>query len=90
MVDSMFTGAYDVLVSALAAMRKEAGLSQRELADALGREQNYVGRIETRQRRVDLVELIQICRACKLDPETAITGLTARIAGRVPRKRLRH
>lgn len=89
MVDSMFTAAFDELITAVVAMRHRAGLTQRQLADALGREQNYLGRIETGQRRVDLVELIQICRACKLKPADEIAAIVARIADRVPSKRVK-
>lgn len=89
MVDTMFSSAYAELISVLVDMRKQAGLTQRQLADALGREQNFVGRIETSQRRVDLVEVIQICKACGIDPEAGVGDLVARIASRVPRKRPR-
>ena len=65
---SLFTAAHRELVSTVVAMRKSAGLTQRKLADAVGREQNYIGRIETGQRRVDLVEFMIICRACGANP----------------------
>ena len=91
MVDSMFTSGYDRIVRLLVDLRKRAGLTQRQLADVLGREQNFVGRIETGQRRVDLVEFIWICRACKADPEAEIVGLLRSFPGlasqRPPRRR---
>ena len=58
MVDSMFTQGYRQIVASVVAMRKQAGLSQRQLAEALGREQNLVARIETGQRRVDIIEIL--------------------------------
>ena len=87
MVQSMFTNAYDEVVATVVAMRKRAKLTQRELADILGREQNLVGRIETGQRRVDLVEFIWICHACGADPEIEVAKLTKTLAGHVPRRR---
>jgi transcriptional regulator with XRE-family HTH domain len=83
----MFTAAFEEVVRAVADMRKRAGLTQRELAEALGREQNYVARIETGQRRLDLVELVQVCRACNVDPEREIARISHRIAGLVPKRR---
>ena len=68
MARSVFTSGYEQLVAALVAMRKGAGLTQRQLAARLGREQNFVGRVETGQRRVDLIEFIWICRACEAEP----------------------
>lgn len=46
-------------------MRKKAGLSQRALAARLGREQNFVARIEIGERRLDLIEFITYCEACE-------------------------
>ena len=51
MVASMFTAASDALAAAVVELRKRAGFTQRQLADAVGREQSFIGRIETRQRR---------------------------------------
>jgi len=45
------------------AMRKEAGLTQRQLAELLDREQSFVWRIEKGERRVDLLEFHWICNA---------------------------
>ncbi|HZZ42845.1 MAG TPA: helix-turn-helix transcriptional regulator [Tepidisphaeraceae bacterium] len=89
MVASMHTAAQQELVRAIVGMRKKAGLSQRGLAELLGREQNYLGRIETGQRRVDLVELVQICQACGADPNAEIPRLVRQIAESVPRRRRR-
>jgi hypothetical protein len=52
-----------------------------------GREHNYIARIETGQRRLDLVELVQLCRACNADPEHQIARITRGILSLVPRKR---
>jgi len=87
MVDSMFTAAFSEVVHAVIAMRKGAGLTQRQLAAALGREHNYIARIETGQRRLDLVELVQLCRACNADPEQQNAGITQGILSLLPRKR---
>ena len=86
MVASMFTPAHAALADAAAALRKRAGLTQRQLADLLGREQNYVARVETRQRRLDLVEWIGICRACGAEPEREVAALVRQVAGLIPQR----
>ncbi|WP_240633804.1 helix-turn-helix domain-containing protein [Caulobacter flavus] len=43
--------------------RKEAGLTQRELADRLGKPRSFVSKIEGRERRIDVVEFIAIAKA---------------------------
>lgn len=42
--------------------REDAGLSQREAADRLGRSQSFVAKCETGERRVDVVELAAFSR----------------------------
>jgi len=46
--------------------RLQAGLSQAELAKKLGRPQSFVSKYESGERRLDLVELHQICEALKV------------------------
>lgn len=56
-------------------IRKEAGLTQRDLAKKLGREHSFVARVEQGERRVDFVELYVICEACDAKPREIIAGL---------------
>jgi transcriptional regulator with XRE-family HTH domain len=51
------------LVRLLREKRKDAGLSQIELAKRLGRSQSFVSKYESGELRLDLVELNLICRA---------------------------
>ncbi len=48
--------------------RKEAQLTQRDLAEILGVVHSLVGKIETGERRLDAVELIRYCLGLKADP----------------------
>jgi transcriptional regulator with XRE-family HTH domain len=89
MVASMFTAASDALAAAVVELRKRARMTQRQLAEGVGREQNFVARIETGQRRIDLVEWVTICRACGVDPEVEIVKLLRKIGALVPQRRRR-
>jgi len=60
----------------LVAGRKSAGLSQQQLATRLKTSQTVVARIETGERRVDVVEFIDITRALRLDPHKILEELT--------------
>ena len=42
-------------------VREEAGLRQTELAEHLGKPQSFVSKYESGERRLDLIELHQIC-----------------------------
>jgi predicted transcriptional regulator len=56
-------------------MRKNAGLTQRDLAKLLNKPQNYVHRCETGGRRLDAIELIFWCQKCGVNPKVAIGKL---------------
>jgi len=43
-----------------------------------------VARIETGQRRVDLVEFVALCRACGADPEAQAVALVRRVLDVLP------
>ena len=76
---SVFTPLYDAFRAELVRMRKKAGLSQRALADRLGRERSFVARIELGERRLDVVEFYWFCKACRVAPAKA-ASVMARIA----------
>lgn len=48
-------------------IRKEAGLRQAELASRVGRPQSFVSNYELGERRLDVLELREICNACSTD-----------------------
>lgn len=50
-------------------MRNAAGLTQRELAAKLRREQSFITRIEKGERRLDVIEFYWLCRACGVAPD---------------------
>lgn len=56
------------IVAAIAEAREAAGLSQRQLASKLGEPSNWIQRIESLERRVDVAEFIAIARAVGADP----------------------
>lgn len=54
---------YIETVALLRRARESTGITQRELARRLGRPQSYVSKVETCERRLDYVELLELCRA---------------------------
>jgi ribosome-binding protein aMBF1 (putative translation factor) len=56
------------LCQALVDARKNAGLGQEELAERLKCHQSLVARIESGERRIDVVELVVLARAIGFDP----------------------
>jgi transcriptional regulator with XRE-family HTH domain len=56
------------IVSAIAQARRAADLSQRQLSERLGVPANWIQRIESMERRVDVAEFIAIAKAMNVDP----------------------
>ena len=64
---STHTEEYARLRERLAAVRAGAGLSQRELAKRLKTPHTWVAKVESGERRIDLVEFGWFCRGCGVD-----------------------
>jgi transcriptional regulator with XRE-family HTH domain len=80
---SVFTESYALLLEMLVRTRKEAGLSQVQLARKLKRPQPFVSYIERGERRIDVVEFYAIMRALGVDPERAFSELVRRLPTKV-------
>lgn len=76
---SVFTDAYTAFRDTLVAVRKDAGVTQVELAERLGKPQQFISKIENGDRRVDLVEFVAVCRALRIDPRDAFAAVLRRM-----------
>jgi transcriptional regulator with XRE-family HTH domain len=75
MEKSTHTNEYAALRAELVAARKIADLSQRDLALRLNVPHSWVAKVESGERRIDLVEFCWFLSACGLDPLIATTNL---------------
>ena len=66
---------HDALRVYLVAQRKKAGLRQIDLAKLLKRRQDYISYVETGQKLVEVVELMEWAEAIGFDPKDAIKAL---------------
>ncbi|MGE6696364.1 helix-turn-helix domain-containing protein [Hyphomonas sp. NPDC076900] len=57
---SLRSKAHVALIGELKKARLDAGLSQQQVAERLGQPQSYVAKIELGERRVDVVEFLQL------------------------------
>ena len=78
MAKSLHTPAYEQFRSLLATARERAGLTQAGVAARLGRQQSFVAKYEGGERRLDVVEFIEVCEALGIDPKRVITALQKR------------
>ncbi|MDZ5111798.1 helix-turn-helix transcriptional regulator [Pseudomonas putida] len=52
-----------IVQEALKQMRLEAQLTQSDLAKRLGKPQSYVSKYESGERRLDIIEIDEVCQA---------------------------
>ncbi|WP_342635149.1 helix-turn-helix transcriptional regulator [Tepidamorphus gemmatus] len=79
---SLHSDEYEAFLQVLIAARKDAGITQQDLAKALGKPQSFVSKYERRERRLDVVEFVAVARAIGLEPGKTIREIEARIASR--------
>jgi transcriptional regulator with XRE-family HTH domain len=63
------------LAELIAAYRRAAGLTQADVAKKLRRYQSFVATLESGQRRIDVIEFIEIANAIGFDPNDLLTQL---------------
>lgn len=59
---SRYTKKYEQLLAVLRQARKDAGLTQMQVGRKFGAHASFVSKIESGERRVDVVELSDLCR----------------------------
>ena len=63
MPKSIFSAEQEKLQQLLRQTREQAGVTQVELARKLDRPQSYVSKYESGERRLDILELREVCQA---------------------------
>ena len=65
----------NLLLKILKEARLAAGLRQLDVAQALDRPQSYVAKIESGERKIDFIEVIDFCKVVDLRPENLLKRL---------------
>lgn len=78
MAKSLHTPEYEYFRGLLVAARDRAGLTQVEVSTRLRRPQSFVAKYEGSERRLDVVELLDVCAALGVDPHKLIDDMQAR------------
>jgi transcriptional regulator with XRE-family HTH domain len=68
---------HKALIALLVETREAAGLTQAQLAEKLGEYQSFVARLESGQRRVDVVEFLVLAEAIGFDVQKAMKKIAA-------------
>lgn len=77
MAKSIYSKKYGQLLDLLIRARKDADLTQMEVASRLGRPQSFVSKYENGERRLDVVEFLEVSQAIECDPIKLIRSLVS-------------
>src|SRR4051812_21084984 len=86
---SVHTQQYRALRDFLTALRGSASLSQRDLAAMLEVPHSWVAKVESGERRIDLLEFYWFVEKCGGDPAASAAEVFASFAGTPSRNRAR-
>lgn len=75
------------MIERLVALRHDAGLTQRDVAERLGEPRAYVSKIEQCQQRLDPLQLMEWLRAIDADELAFLTEVVAVMPSTKRRKR---
>lgn len=67
MPSSIFSEKYTVFREMLISCRKQADLTQQNLAEKLNKPQSFVSKYENGERRLDLIEFLEVAEALQFD-----------------------
>ena len=68
MTGSLHSKAYEKFIEVLVAARHGTNLTQEMVAERLDKPQSYIAKIEGGERRVDVIDLIELAEAMHIDP----------------------
>jgi transcriptional regulator with XRE-family HTH domain len=75
MPSNLHSARYTRFRAALIVVRREAGLTQRALALRLKKPQSFISKFERGERRLDVLEFLDIAAAIGFDPAAFITKI---------------
>lgn len=75
MLKTIYSDEYSDLLSWLKSEREKANLTMREVASRLDVHHSWVGRVETGERRLDVMEFVRYCEGLGVDPHKGLDQL---------------
>jgi transcriptional regulator with XRE-family HTH domain len=72
---TLSSAAYQQFTSLLKGARMAAGLNQEDVAARLNRPQSFVSKYESGERRLDVIEYLEVCSALGISPHDIIATL---------------
>lgn len=75
MSKSTFSDEYKLLLSRVKRARLDSGMTQKEAAIKFGRNQSFISKIESGERRIDVIELAQLMRIYRASADMMLSDI---------------
>jgi transcriptional regulator with XRE-family HTH domain len=75
----LYTRQQQILLELLRELRQEAGLRQQDVADLINEPQSFVSKYEIGERRLDILELREVCHVLGVSLEDFAARLDERL-----------
>lgn len=79
---SIYTKEYSLVIERLITARKAQGITQQELASTLRKPQSFVSKFENKERKLDIVEFVNIAHHLSLSPSKIVKDLELKLNAR--------
>ncbi|GKX58454.1 helix-turn-helix domain-containing protein [Leminorella grimontii] len=76
---SIYSSEYQLVIKSLREARMQKGITQERLAQALKRPQSFVAKVESGERRLDVIEFSYIARLLGIDPALLLQKIMAKV-----------
>jgi transcriptional regulator with XRE-family HTH domain len=84
MTKSLYSSRYEMFRTLLVDARRCAGLSQGDVAERLSRPQSYISKVERGERRLDVIEFLELASVLRIDPLEFLSLLLTGDQGKGP------
>lgn len=69
---TIYQETYRDIIDKLIIARKQAHLTQFQVAECLGKPQSYIAKIENKDRKIDILEFLQLCEVLNISASNLI------------------
>jgi len=86
MTRSIFTAKYKDLCDLLVQVRHSRNLTQSQVAERLNRPQSFVSKYENGERRLDVIEFLEVAAALGVEPQSLLNTVQGKSKTRKPQR----
>ncbi|MDU6683108.1 MAG: helix-turn-helix transcriptional regulator [Enterobacteriaceae bacterium] len=72
---SVYSEEYQLVINALKNASKARGITQAQLAEAFGKPQSFIAKVENGERRLDVVEFVHLARLVGVDASVKLNSI---------------